>query len=42
MYDNFLFSKKTFMAWKDDKNPKEQEGKGETRKIDNIEELNLK
>lgn len=29
MYDHFVFSKETFMKWKDDNNPKEQEGKGE-------------
>lgn len=28
MYDNFVLSKETFMKWKDDNNPKEQEGKG--------------
>jgi hypothetical protein len=27
-YDNFVFSKKSFNKWKEDKNPKEQEGKG--------------
>jgi hypothetical protein len=28
MYDNFVFSAETFMSWRDDNNPKEQEGKG--------------
>lgn len=29
LYDNFAITKKGFNKWKDDKNPKEQEGKGE-------------
>lgn len=29
LYDGFIFNKDSFYKWKDDKNPKEQEGKGE-------------
>lgn len=30
LYDNFALSKDGFLAWKDDSDPLEQEGKGET------------
>lgn len=33
MFDNCVFSEETFMLWKDDSNPKEQEGKGRYKKV---------